>query len=127
MGAVLNTSKVKFGSTVAVFGLGGVGLSCVQGARMAGASRIIAIDTNPGKYDLAKKFGATDCVNPKALPSGKTIVDAIVEMTDGGVDYSFEAIGSPATMRQALVYTHHSLICSDSYSVVIGMCTQRLG
>jgi S-(hydroxymethyl)glutathione dehydrogenase/alcohol dehydrogenase len=105
VGAVLNTSKVKAGNTVAVFGLGGVGLSCIQGARLANASRIIAIDTNPSKFALAKKFGATDCVNPKDFP-GKSIVQVIVEMTDGGVDHSFEAIGNVETMRAALECTH---------------------
>lgn len=106
IGAVLNTAKVKPGSTVAVFGLGGVGLSAVQGAKMAGASRIIAVDINPKKWDLAKKLGATDFVNPKDLKEGKDIVQTIIEMTDGGVDYSFEAIGNTTTMRQALECCH---------------------
>jgi len=105
VGAVLNTSKVTAGSTVAVFGLGGVGLSCLQGAKLAKASRIIAIDTNPTKFPLAKKLGATDCVNPKDFPN-KTIQQVIVEMTDGGVDYSFEAIGNVDTMRAALECCH---------------------
>jgi len=105
VGAVLNTSKVTPGSTVAVFGLGGVGLSCLQGAKLAKASRIIAIDTNPTKFPLAKKLGATDCVNPKDFPN-KTIQQVIIEMTDGGVDYSFEAIGNVDTMRAALECCH---------------------
>jgi len=105
VGAVLNTSKVTPGSTVAVFGLGGVGLSCLQGAKLAKASRIIAIDTNPSKFALAKKLGATDCVNPKDFPN-KPIQQVIVDMTDGGVDYSFEAIGNVDTMRAALECCH---------------------
>jgi len=105
VGAVLNTSKVTPGSTVAVFGLGGVGLSCLQGAKMAKASRIIAVDTNPSKFSLAKKLGATDCVNPKDFPN-KSIQQVIIDMTDGGVDYSFEAIGNVDTMRAALECCH---------------------
>jgi len=81
-------------------------MSCVQGARMAGASRIIVVDTNAGKYALAKKFGATDTINPNDLPKGKSVVDAIVELTDGGVDYSFECIGNTNTMRAALECAH---------------------
>jgi S-(hydroxymethyl)glutathione dehydrogenase/alcohol dehydrogenase len=106
VGAVINTSKVKPGSTVAVFGLGGVGLSCVQGAQMALASRILVVDTNPEKFKIAKKFGATDFVNPNDLPKGKSVVDHIVDITDGGVDYSFECIGNTKTMRQALECAH---------------------
>lgn len=104
MGAVTNTAKVEKGATVAVFGLGGVGLAAVMGARMAEASRIIAIDTNPGKFELAKKLGATDCVNPKDHKD--PIQDVVVKMTDGGVDYSFEAIGNVNTMRAALECCH---------------------
>ncbi len=92
IGAVLNTAKVEPGSTVAVFGLGGVGLAAIQGSVIAGAKRIIAVDINEAKFDLAKKFGATDCVNPKAH-GDKPIQNVIVDMTNGGVDYSFEAIG----------------------------------
>jgi len=104
MGAVHNTSKVTPGSTVAVFGLGGVGLSVILGAKQAKASRIIAVDINPEKFQLARKFGATDCVNPKEL--SKPVQQVIVEMTGGGVDYSFEAIGNTQTMRQALECCH---------------------
>jgi S-(hydroxymethyl)glutathione dehydrogenase/alcohol dehydrogenase len=104
IGAVLNTAKVEPGSTVAVFGLGGVGLSCIQGAVMAKASRILAIDMNPNKFDFAKQMGATDCVNPKDHDG--PIQEVIVEMTDGGVDYSFEAIGNVNTMRAALECCH---------------------
>ena len=104
IGAVLNTAKVEPGSTVAVFGLGGVGLSVVQGAVMAQASRILVIDINPSKFDIAKQLGATDCINPKdySIP----IQEVIVELTDGGVDYSFEAIGRTDTMRAALECCH---------------------
>jgi S-(hydroxymethyl)glutathione dehydrogenase/alcohol dehydrogenase len=105
IGAVINTSKVRPGSTVAVFGLGGVGLSVIQGAKIVGAARIIAVDLNPSKFDLAKKMGATECVNPKDF-GDKPIQEVIVSMTDGGVDYSFECIGNVKTMRAALECCH---------------------
>jgi len=104
IGAVLNTAKVEAGSTVAVFGLGGIGLSVVQGAVMAKAARIIAVDTNPAKFEMARQLGATDTLNPAAL-SG-TATEAIVELTDGGVDYSFECIGNVNVMREALECCH---------------------
>ena len=104
IGAVLNTAKVEAGSTVAVFGLGGVGLSILQGATMAGAERIIAIDTNPAKEEFAMQMGATDFVNPK--DHSDPIQNVIVDMTDGGVDYSFEAIGNVEVMRAALECCH---------------------
>eukprot|EP00475_Leptophrys_vorax_P004308 TRINITY_DN1256_c0_g1_i1.p1 TRINITY_DN1256_c0_g1~~TRINITY_DN1256_c0_g1_i1.p1 ORF type:complete len:391 (-),score=101.57 TRINITY_DN1256_c0_g1_i1:515-1654(-) len=104
IGAVLNTAKVQKGSNVAVFGLGGVGLSVIQGAVIAGAARIIAVDINPSKFELAMKLGATDCVNPRDYE--KSITQVIVEMTDGGVDYSFECIGRADTMRAALECCH---------------------
>jgi S-(hydroxymethyl)glutathione dehydrogenase / alcohol dehydrogenase len=104
IGAVLNTAKVEQGSTVAIFGLGGVGLSAVQGAVMAGASRIIVVDTNPDKFALAKSLGATDCLNPS--DHSASITEAIIDMTDGGVDYSFECIGNVNTMRAALECCH---------------------
>ncbi|MCH8117853.1 MAG: S-(hydroxymethyl)glutathione dehydrogenase/class III alcohol dehydrogenase [Proteobacteria bacterium] len=104
VGAVLNTAKVEPGSTVAVFGLGGIGLSVVQGAVMAKASRIIAIDLNPTKYEMAQALGATDYVNPKEHDA--PIQDVIVDMTDGGVDYSFECIGNVEVMRAALECCH---------------------
>ena len=104
IGAVKNTAKVEPGSTVAVFGLGGIGLAVVVGSVMAQAGRIIAIDTNPGKFDLARKFGATDVVDP--TDHTDQIQDVIVEMTDGGVDYSFECIGNVHTMRAALECCH---------------------
>ncbi len=104
IGAVLNTAKVEAGATVAVFGLGGVGLSAIQGAMMANAGRIIAIDINEGKFELAKQMGATDCVNPNDHDA--PIQDVIVDLTDGGVDYSFECIGNVNLMRAALECCH---------------------
>ena len=104
IGAVLNTAKVTPGSTVAVFGLGGIGLSVVQGAVMAKASRIIAVDLNPAKWVMAKALGATDYVNPKDYD--KPVQQVIVDLTDGGVDYSFECIGNVHVMRAALECCH---------------------
>jgi len=104
IGAVINTAKVEAGSTVAVFGLGGVGLSVIQGATMAKASRILGIDINPDKFELAKNMGATDVVNPK--DSSASIQEVIVEMTNGGVDYSFECVGNTNLMRAALECCH---------------------
>jgi len=115
MGAVMNTAKVEAGDTVAIFGLGGIGLSAVIGAAMAQASRIIAIDINESKFDLAKKLGATDCINPKNF--NKPIQDVIVEMTEGGVDYSFECIGNVNVMRSALECCHKGW----GESVIIGV------
>jgi S-(hydroxymethyl)glutathione dehydrogenase/alcohol dehydrogenase len=104
IGAVLNTAKVEPGSTVAVFGLGGIGLSVIQGSLMANASRIIAIDINPDKFDFAKQMGATECVNPRDHDT--PIQDVIVELTNGGVDYSFECVGNVELMRSALECCH---------------------
>lgn len=104
IGAVLNTAKVEPGSTVAVFGLGGVGLSVIQGAVMAKAARIIAIDINPDKFAIAQQLGATDLIDPRDCSA--PIQEVIIDMTDGGVDYSFEAIGHTETMRQALECCH---------------------
>ena len=103
IGAVVFDAKVEVGSTVAVFGLGGIGLNVIQGARMAGASRIIGVDINPDKVALAKQFGMTDFVNPKDVDD---VTGHIIEMTGGGVDYSFECIGNVKVMRQALECTH---------------------
>jgi len=103
IGAVLNTAKVERGACVAVFGLGGIGLSVVQGAVLAGAERIIGIDTNPQKFALATALGATDTLEPGTVGD---VVGAIVEMTGGGVDYSFECIGNVEVMGQALACTH---------------------
>mgnify|MGYP000232681444 CR=1 FL=1 len=115
MGAVMNTAKVEAGATVAIFGLGGIGLSAVIGAAMASASRIIAIDVNESKFELARKLGATDCINPKAF--NKPIQEVIVELTDGGVDYSFECIGNVDVMRSALECCHKGW----GESVIIGV------
>ncbi|CAI09369.1 S-(hydroxymethyl)glutathione dehydrogenase/class III alcohol dehydrogenase [Aromatoleum aromaticum] len=104
IGAVLNTAKVEAGATVAIFGLGGIGLAAILGAKMAKASRIIGIDLNPAKSDLARQLGATDIVNPN--DHAKPIQDVIVEMTDGGVDYSFECVGNVKLMRAALECCH---------------------
>jgi S-(hydroxymethyl)glutathione dehydrogenase / alcohol dehydrogenase len=104
IGAVLNTAKVTPGSTVAIFGLGGIGLSAVIGAVMAKASRIIGIDLNPAKFAIAKQLGATDCINPSDYD--KPIEQVIVDLTDGGVDYSFECIGNVKVMRSALECCH---------------------
>src|ERR1043165_2453218 len=104
IGAVLNTAKVTPGSSVAVFGLGGIGMSVIQGAVMAKAGRILAVDVNESKFKLATELGATDAVNPKKLE--KPIQEVIVEMTDGGVDYSFECVGNVELMRAALECCH---------------------
>lgn len=104
VGAVLNTAKVEPGSTVAVFGLGGIGLSVIQGAVMAKADRIIGIDVNPDKFPMAEAMGATDCVNPRDHDS--PVQDVIIDLTDGGVDYSFECVGNVNLMRSALECCH---------------------
>ena len=104
IGAVINTAKVEPGATIAVFGLGGIGLSVIQGAVMAKAGRIIAVDTNPSKFEMAQMLGATDCVNPKEHSAD--ITEVIVDMTDGGVDYSFECVGNVNLMRSALECCH---------------------
>jgi S-(hydroxymethyl)glutathione dehydrogenase/alcohol dehydrogenase len=103
IGAVLNTAKVHPGATVAVFGLGGIGLSVVQGAVMAGAGRIIGIDTNAKKFPLAEQLGATDVFDASGVTS---VSEALVEMTDGGVDFAFECIGNVEVMNQALMSCH---------------------
>ncbi|USI99239.1 S-(hydroxymethyl)glutathione dehydrogenase/class III alcohol dehydrogenase [Xanthomonas prunicola] len=115
IGAVHNTAKVKPGESVAVFGLGGIGLAVIQGAVQAKAGRILAIDTNPGKFDLARSMGATDCINPKDYD--KPIQEVIVELTDGGVDFSFECIGNVNVMRSALECCHKGW----GESVIIGV------
>jgi len=115
MGATVNAAKVQKGDSVAVFGLGGIGLSAIIGAQMAGAGRIVAIDLNEKKFDLAKKLGATDCINPKDYD--KPIQEVIVELTDGGVDWSFECIGNVNVMRSALECCHKGW----GESVIIGV------
>lgn len=103
VGAVAFDAKVETGSTVAVFGLGGIGLNVIQGARMVGADRIIGIDINPQRESLGRKFGMTDFIDPAAV---KNVTEAVTDLTGGGVDYSFECIGNVHTMRQALECCH---------------------
>jgi S-(hydroxymethyl)glutathione dehydrogenase/alcohol dehydrogenase len=110
----MNTAKVEVGATVAVFGLGGIGLNVIQGARLAGAERIIGIDLNDARKPLAEAFGMTDFINPKDI--GDTVA-AIVDLTDGGVDYSFECIGNTEVMRQALECCHKGW----GESIIIGV------
>ena len=114
VGAVLFTARVEAGANVVVFGLGGIGLNVIQGARMVGANRIVGIDLNPGREAMARQFGMTDFINPKDVPN---VVDAIVQLTDGGADYSFECIGNVNTMRQALECCHKGW----GKSVIIGV------
>jgi len=115
IGAVLNTAKVEPGASVAVFGLGGIGLSVIQGAKMAQAGRIVAVDINEDKFELAKKFGATDFINPKKFE--KPIQEVIFELTEGGVDYSFECVGNVHLMRAALECCHKGW----GESIIIGV------
>jgi len=116
-GAVWNTAKVEPGATAAVFGLGAVGLSVIEGLVKAGAKRIIAVDLLDAKLELAKKWGATDFLNPNKLPEGKTVQQTIVGMVEWGVDYSFDCTGNVAVMRQAL----ESASRGWGQSVVIGV------
>lgn len=114
IGAVINTARVEPGSTVAVFGLGGIGLNVIQGCRLVGADRIVGVDLNPDRQALAEKFGMTDFINPNEVDD---VVAAIVDLTDGGVDYSFECIGNVHVMRQALECCHKGW----GESVIIGV------
>jgi S-(hydroxymethyl)glutathione dehydrogenase / alcohol dehydrogenase len=114
VGAVLFTAKVEAGANVVVFGLGGIGLNVIQGAKMVGADKIIGIDINPAREAMARRFGMTHFVNPKDVGN---VVDHIVQLTDGGADYSFECIGNVQTMRQALECTHKGW----GRSVIIGV------
>ncbi|XP_009947578.1 PREDICTED: alcohol dehydrogenase class-3 [Leptosomus discolor] len=114
-GAAVNTAKVEPGSTCAVFGLGGVGLAVIMGCKIAGASRIIGIDLNKDKYAKAEDFGATECISPRDFK--KPIQEVLVEMTDGGVDYSFECIGNVGVMRAALEACHKGW----GVSVIVGV------
>ncbi|MCE2437002.1 MAG: S-(hydroxymethyl)glutathione dehydrogenase/class III alcohol dehydrogenase [Pseudomonadales bacterium] len=114
LGAVINTARVEPGSNVAVFGLGGIGLNVIQGARLVGADRIIGVDINSAKRGLAEKFGMTDFLNPN---DSADVVAEIVDLTDGGVDYSFECIGNVDVMRQALECCHKGW----GESVIIGV------
>jgi S-(hydroxymethyl)glutathione dehydrogenase/alcohol dehydrogenase len=115
IGAVINTAKVEPGANVVVFGLGGIGLNVLQGARMAGANRIIGVDLNPEREALGRKFGMTHFVNPKAVQGD--LVPYLVDLTDGGADYSFECIGNVDVMRQALECCHRGW----GVSVIIGV------
>jgi len=103
IGAVLFTAKVEPGANVVVFGLGGIGLNVIQGAKMVGANKIIGVDINPSREKMARKFGMTDFINPKTV---ENTVDSVVQLTDGGADYSFECIGNVKVMREALECTH---------------------
>ncbi len=115
IGAVINTAQVEPGSNVVVFGLGGIGLNVIQGARLAGADKIVGVDLNGSKEALARKFGMTHFVNPKDMDGD--LVAALVDLTDGGADYSFECIGNVNTMRQALECCHRGW----GVSVIIGV------
>jgi S-(hydroxymethyl)glutathione dehydrogenase / alcohol dehydrogenase len=114
VGAVIFTAKVEAGANVVVFGLGGIGLNVIQGAKLVGADKIIGIDLNPGREAMARRFGMTHFINPKDVPN---VVDAIVQLTDGGADYSFECIGNTTTMRQALECCHKGW----GQSIIIGV------
>jgi S-(hydroxymethyl)glutathione dehydrogenase/alcohol dehydrogenase len=114
IGAVINTAKVEAGANVVVFGLGGIGLNVIQGARLVGANMIVGVDTNPAKVPLAEQFGMTHFVNPKEVGD---LVPYLVDLTKGGADYSFECIGNVATMRQALECCHKGW----GESVIIGV------
>ncbi len=116
LGAVIYTAKVRPGSNVVVFGLGGIGLNVIQGARMVGADKIIGVDLNPGKVEMARKFGMTHFVNPDEVGRDK-VVQAIQDLTDGGADYSFECVGNTTTMRQALECCHRGW----GESIIIGV------
>ena len=115
VGAVINTAKVEPGSNVVVFGLGGIGLNVIQGARMVGADKIVGVDINPARETLARKLGMTHFVNPKAI--GGDLVAHLVELTGGGADYSFECVGNTTLMRQALECCHRGW----GVSVIIGV------
>jgi S-(hydroxymethyl)glutathione dehydrogenase/alcohol dehydrogenase len=116
LGAVIYTAKVWPGANVAVFGLGGIGLNVIQGARMVGADKIVGIDTNPAKRPMAEKFGMTHFINPDEVGRDK-VVQAIVDVTGGGADFSFECIGNVNTMRQALECCHRGW----GESIIIGV------
>lgn len=116
-GAARITADVEQGSNIAVFGAGCVGLSVVQGAVVNKAGKIIVVDLNPSKEEWAKKFGATDFVNPSELPEGTTITDKLIEMTDGGCDYTFDCTGNVGVMRTALEACHKGW----GQSIIIGV------
>jgi S-(hydroxymethyl)glutathione dehydrogenase/alcohol dehydrogenase len=114
IGAVLFTAKVEAGANVAVFGLGGIGLNVIQGAKMVGAGMIIGVDINPARQAMARRFGMTHFIDPKSTAN---VVEAIVELTGGGADYSFECVGNTRLMRQALECTHKGW----GRSIIIGV------
>jgi S-(hydroxymethyl)glutathione dehydrogenase/alcohol dehydrogenase len=121
VGAVAFDAKVEPGSTVAVFGLGGIGLNVIQGAKMVGADRIIGVDLNPDREKLGREFGMTDFIDPKDVDN---VTEAIIDLTDGGVDYSFECIGNTTTMRQALECTHKGW--GESYIIGVAGAGQEI-
>jgi S-(hydroxymethyl)glutathione dehydrogenase/alcohol dehydrogenase len=114
VGAVIFTAKVEAGANVVVFGLGGIGLNVIQGAKLVGADNIIGIDLNPSREPMGRRFGMTHFINPKSV---ENVVDAVVQLTDGGADYSFECIGNTTTMRQALECCHKGW----GQSIIIGV------
>ena len=121
VGAVAFDAKVEPGSTVAIFGLGGIGLNVIQGAKLVGADRIIGVDLNPDREKLGREFGMTDFINPRNVDN---VTEAIIDMTDGGVDYSFECIGNTATMRQALECSHKGW--GESYIIGVAGAGQEI-
>jgi S-(hydroxymethyl)glutathione dehydrogenase/alcohol dehydrogenase len=121
VGAVAFDAKVEPGSTVAIFGLGGIGLNVIQGAKMVGADQIIGVDLNPDREKLGREFGMTDFINPKDVDN---VTEAIIDLTDGGVDYSFECIGNTTTMRQALECTHKGW--GESYIIGVAGAGQEI-
>jgi S-(hydroxymethyl)glutathione dehydrogenase/alcohol dehydrogenase len=121
VGAVVYSAKVEPGANVVVFGLGGIGLNVIQGARMVGAGKIIGVDLNPGKVELATKFGMTDFINPKVVDD---VVEAIMDLTGGGADYTFECIGNVNVMRQALECCHKGW--GESYIIGVAGAGQEI-
>ncbi len=121
VGAVVYRAKVEPGANVVVFGLGGIGLNVIQGAAMVGAGKIVGVDINPSKVELAKKFGMTDFINPKET---ENVVEAILDLTGGGADYSFECIGNVEVMRQALECCHKGW--GESYIIGVAGAGQEI-
>lgn len=121
VGAVVFSAKVEAGANVVVFGLGGIGLNVIQAAKMVGANKIIGVDINPRRIAMARKFGMTDFVNPNEIAN---VVDHIIQLTDGGVDYSFECVGNTTTMRQALECCHKGW--GQSYIIGVAAAGQEI-
>jgi S-(hydroxymethyl)glutathione dehydrogenase/alcohol dehydrogenase len=121
VGAVVYSARVEAGANVVVFGLGGIGLNVIQGARMVGAGKIIGVDLNPAKVELAKKFGMTDFINPNEVSD---VVEAICDLTNGGADYTFECIGNVNVMRQALECCHKGW--GESYIIGVAGAGQEI-